>query len=244
MKSIPASVAIVADGDRPLDESIWIVAEARLSVAALAALLVSQPAYRVVREVRGTAALVDAFDAFRPAILVVDADWTGWPLAIDADGWDGRTLVLLDPADDPSRFVQAARSGVQGFLSRTASGLSLALAIESLRSSGYYLDPLLAERIIQALREAPARAAATTTLSDQERNILVRVASGRSSKEIAREYAITAKTVGNHVANMVQKLNLNHRGELVLYAAQQGLATLDSPVPGTSVPFKNIADLR
>ena len=110
--------------------------------------------------------------------------------------------------------------------------------------NGYYLDPLLAEQVILALREGPVPAAKGRSLSDHERGILIRVASGRSSKEIAREYAISAKTVGNHVANMCQKLNLNHRSELVLYAAEQGLATLDSPVGGTTIPFKKVAALR
>ena len=241
---MPPSVTIVADANRPLDESIWIIAEGRLSVAALAALLVSQPSYRVVREVRGVAALAEAFDAFRPEILVVDGAGSGWPPAVDAGDWSGRTLAVIDPADEPSSLAHAARSGAQGFLSRSASGLSLALAIETLRMNGYYLDPLLAEQVILALREGPVPAAKGRSLSDHERGILIRVASGRSSKEIAREYAISAKTVGNHVANMCQKLNLNHRSDLVLYAAEQGLATLDSPVGGTTIPFKKVAALR
>jgi DNA-binding NarL/FixJ family response regulator len=234
---------IVADAELPLDESVWIVAEGRLSAAALAALLASQPGYRMVREVRGTAALAEAFAGFRPAVLVVDGEWFGWPLSVDAGDWGGRTLLLLDPADEPARFVHAARSGARGFLSRSASGKSLVLAIETLRTCGYSLDPLLAEGIVLALRDAPAPPSTRPSLSDYERDILIRVASGRSSKEIAREYAITAKTVGNHLANLCQKLNLNHRGELVLYAAAQGLATLDSPVAGTTIPFKKIATL-
>ena len=53
--------------------------------------------------------------------------------------------------------------------------------------------------------------------------ILLQVARGRSSKEIARDCRISSKTVGNHVNNLYQKLQLSHRGELVLYAAGAGL---------------------
>jgi DNA-binding CsgD family transcriptional regulator len=62
-------------------------------------------------------------------------------------------------------------------------------------------------------------------LSDRERDILVRIAGGRSTKEIARDCAISPKTVGNHVSNICHKLHLHHRGQLVLFALQQGLTT-------------------
>jgi DNA-binding CsgD family transcriptional regulator len=51
------------------------------------------------------------------------------------------------------------------------------------------------------------------------------VANGRSSKDIARQFSIAPKTVCNHVNNIYAKLNLRHRGQLVLYAAQRGLMT-------------------
>ena len=55
---------------------------------------------------------------------------------------------------------------------------------------------------------------------------MVQVARGRSSKEIARTYDISSKTVCNHVINVYRKLNMRHRGQLVLYAAQRGLTSL------------------
>ena len=62
-------------------------------------------------------------------------------------------------------------------------------------------------------------------LSGREQEILIQVARGKSTKEIARAYAITPKTVGNHVGNIRQKLHLHHRGQLVLFAVEQGLAS-------------------
>jgi DNA-binding NarL/FixJ family response regulator len=79
--------------------------------------------------------------------------------------------------------------------------------------------------MLTALRQAGRVAAQRSELSQRERGVLTGVASGKSSKEIAREYAIAPKTVSNHIANMLQKLNLRHRGELVLYAAEQGLVS-------------------
>ena len=136
---------------------------------------------------------------------------------IDASAWGMRTLLLLDADDDPSIFADAVSAHPQGYLSRRASRATLEAAIAEVYRSGSYLDPLLMDSVLNA---APA------LLSVRERQILVRIASGLSTKEVARECAITPKTVANHVNNMVQKLHFRHRGELVLYAAQQGLTTI------------------
>ena len=76
------------------------------------------------------------------------------------------------------------------------------------------------------MRQADDPTTGPAELSERERVILVRIASGRSTKDIAREYAIAPKTVANHITNMEKKLHLRHRGQLVLYAAQQGLTIL------------------
>ena len=68
--------------------------------------------------------------------------------------------------------------------------------------------------------------AADSGLSGREREILTGIASGRSTKQVARDYAISPKTVGNHVNNICHKLNLRHRSQLVLFALQQGLTTV------------------
>jgi DNA-binding NarL/FixJ family response regulator len=230
MNPSTVSAAVVADAHRPEGETVGIVADRRLSLASLLALLLREPRYRVIQEARGAAEMTALFGRFRPLLLIVESTWSGWPPSIDPAEWGGRTLLLLDPADEPDVFVRAAKAGVHGYLSRTASREAFASAIESVRSSGYHLDALLGECILSAMRGAsrtpvPVR----PSLSKHEREILVRIASGKSSKQIAREYAITAKTVANQVTNMYQKLNLKHRGDLVLYAAQEGLTSL--PVP-------------
>lgn len=245
MNASRLSAAIVADAHSPTGDALAIVAERRLSVAALAALLLRDTRYRVVREARGLAGVTQAFRSFRPVVLIVDSVWAGWPPLLDPSAWGGRTLLLVDPADKPDVFVRAAQAGVHGYLSRTASPAAFAAAIETFRTTGYHLDGLLGGGILSALREASYLPAAEgATLSLHERGILVRVANGRSSKEIAREFAITPKTVANHVTNMYQKLGLKHRGELVLYAAQEGLTSLECPDRRTTIPFKMVTTLR
>jgi DNA-binding NarL/FixJ family response regulator len=218
---------LIADGSEP-EQSIAIIADRRLTVAALAALLMKDPRYRLIRGVHGIEAVREALSLQRPGVLILDSTAATFFSAIDPSGWDGRTLLLLDPEDDPAVFLDAVRAGAGGYLSRSASRDALQAAVETLRETGFYLDPMLVERILPAIRRS--RDARSGELSPREREILVRIASGLSTKQVAREYAITAKTVGNHINSIYQKLNLRHRGELVLYAAQHRMTETSTRV--------------
>jgi len=199
--------------DQPVP-ALAIVADRRLSTAALSALLLKDPSYQIARREHGVDQVRAMLARERPSVMVLDLHAPALFALLDASDFGVRTLLLLDPDDDPSIFA-GARS--HGYLSRRASRETLQAAIAELYRSGAYLDPLL-------MRVRGRRA--PSGLSLRERQILVWIASGRSTKEVARACAITPKTVGNHVNNMVQKLHLRHRGQLVLYAAQQGLTTI------------------
>ena len=199
--------------DQPVP-ALAIVADRRLSTAALSALLLKDPSYQIARREHGVDKVRAMLARERPSVMVLDLHAPALFALLDASDFGVRTLLLLDPDDDPSIFA-GARS--HGYLSRRASRETLQAAIAELYQSGAYLDPLL-------MRVRGRRA--PSGLSLRERQILVWIASGRSTKEVARACAITPKTVGNHVNNMVQKLHLRHRGQLVLYAAQQGLTTI------------------
>lgn len=222
--SEPRGVAITYSGVLQPVRELAVVTDGRLSVAALSALLVKDPSYGITHEACGVGDVRAMLAAQRPQVIVLDASSSAFFSVIDGSAWGVRTLLLFDAAGDPSVLADAVRARVPGYLSRSASRETLVDAIATLYRSGFYIDPLLAAAPIATL--APTRERDNSALSIREREILVFVASGRSTKEIARECAITPKTVGNHVNNMYQKLKLRHRGQLVLYAAQRGLTTI------------------
>jgi DNA-binding NarL/FixJ family response regulator len=205
---------------------IAIIADRRLSVAALSALLLQDCSFDVLQSAERSSQVRRTVTSLRPGLLVVDSAREASLAAIDASEWGGRVLLLVDPEESPAALAEAARSGAHGFLSLTASRAALVLALDSLRQAGSYLDPELGSRMLGAWRDVAANPDDRDPLSRREREIVVQVARGRSSKEIAKTYAISSKTVCNHIINVYHKLNLRHRGQLVLYAAQQGLTTL------------------
>lgn len=210
---------------------VGIVGDRQLCVAAIAALLV--PAYHpsMLGSSRGFGPSSTMLMQLRPHVLVSDG---GIGTRFDLTPWGGRLLVLLDPDDGEEVFREAARADADGYLARSASRDALRFAIEALGRVGYYLDPLLASRIVHAAADAEMEGARSEPrLTPREREIVSRVALGYSSKEIARDYSLTAKTVCNHISNIYEKLKLSHRGQLVIYATQNGLVRggSDNAVP-------------
>ena len=167
-------------------ETIAIVADRRLTVAALSTLLLKDPGYQLIAEARGSSEVREALVTHRPALIVEARDDSSGALEGSQLGIRATTL-LVNPDDRPDGFASSVRAATD-----------------------------------QALQ---FRSLPHAQLSERERDILVRIASGRSTKEIARDCAISPKTVGNHVSNIRHKFDLHHRGQLVLFALQQGLTT-------------------
>lgn len=184
MSRHPLAAAILRTGA----ETVAIVAERRLVVAALTALLLKDPGYRLIAEARGTSEVRDALVTHHPAVLV-EAQDSPFPSPFVS----ATIRLVVDPEDRPDIFLSA---------------VCTAIAQAS-------TDPAGSRR---------------SRLSEREREILAQIASGRSTKEVARDCAITPKTVGNHIGNICQKLNLHTRGQLVLFAVEHGLTSLE-PAP-------------
>jgi DNA-binding CsgD family transcriptional regulator len=192
MSPRPVTVAVLAArvASRPA-ATVAIVAERRLAVAGLSAILLRDPDYQLVVEAKGIARVREVLAAYRPVVLVVEgaSDEGARIGSVDSRA---TSLLFVDPQEEPDAFIESVRSA----LSRA--------------------------------RALPV--GARPRLSDREREILARIASGHSTKEVARDCRISSKTVGNHVNNICQKLHVRHRGQLIRFAIEEGLATLE-PAP-------------
>lgn len=179
MSRDPLAAAIL----RTKAETVAIVAERRLAVSALTALLSKNAEYQVIVEIRGAANVREALEMHHPVLIVEARDssvpHSGSLLPLS------RTTLVVGPDDRPEAFAASVRTA------------------------------------IDEGRTTPER----SRLSERERDILTRIASGQSTKQVARDCAISPKTVGNHVNNISHKLNLHHRSQLVLFALQQGLTS-------------------
>jgi len=194
----PLSAAVLAPAARRgTSGSIAIIAERRLTVAGLTAVLQKAMDYQLVAEVRGTLEIQEAIDLHRPAVII-EAPLSEFPGSLLGDGQrdgSGVPTLVANPTDRSDQLAASIRAAMTSARAGTTDE----------REQGQAAQPGLSER---------------------EREILTGIASGRSTKQVARDYAISPKTVGNHVNNICHKLNLRHRSQLVLFALQQGLTTV------------------
>ena len=127
-------------------------------------------------------------------------------------------VIMLSMQTNPSAVKQALVSGAAGYVSKHASDTDLLDAIRRVAAGSRYVDPELGGDLV--ISDA---AALTEPITARERDVLFLLALGYTNQQIAALLFISPRTVDSHRARIMQKLNLQTRAELVLYALANGL---------------------
>jgi DNA-binding NarL/FixJ family response regulator len=132
------------------------------------------------------------------------------------------TVVLtIHPEDQYA--VRVLRAGASACLSKERSPELLVEAIRRAHAGGIYVTPSLGEALATRLA-LPSGSPPHTLLSDREFEVLVRLASGESTKAIAIDLALSRKTVSTYHSRIRRKLGLQSDVDLIRYALEQHLA--------------------
>jgi DNA-binding NarL/FixJ family response regulator len=127
-------------------------------------------------------------------------------------------VIMLSMQTNPSSIRQALISGAAGYVAKHASDTDLLDAIRRVAAGSRYIDPELGGDLVVS-----DAAALTEPISERERDVLFLLALGYTNQEIAAMLYISVRTVETHRAHIMQKLQLETRAELVLYALANGL---------------------
>jgi DNA-binding NarL/FixJ family response regulator len=127
-------------------------------------------------------------------------------------------VIMLSMQTSPSAIREALVAGASGYLAKHAPESDLVDAIRRVARGSGYVDPELAGGLVVS-----DAAALTEPISERERDVLFLLALGYTNQEIASMLYISVRTVETHRAHIMQKLNLETRAELVLYALANGL---------------------
>jgi DNA-binding NarL/FixJ family response regulator len=137
---------------------------------------------------------------------------------------DIRVLILSMHRD--KGYVQSAmEAGAEGYLLKADADTELFAAIERIREHGHYLSPLLCEQLAYGMFQTGPRGQELSDdepLSNREREVLKLVAEGFLNREIADLLFISVRTVENHRANTMRKLNAKNTADLTKYAIAKG----------------------
>jgi DNA-binding NarL/FixJ family response regulator len=140
-------------------------------------------------------------------------------------------IVILTVHDADDRLFEAIRSGAQGYLLKSIGSAEL---IEMLRGMDRGEAPIsrsMASRILEEfVRQDEAHGLdGELLLTRREREVLQWVARGSSNREIADALVISENTVKNHMRNILSKLHLSNRAQVMAYALRRGLVNNDEP---------------
>jgi two-component system invasion response regulator UvrY len=130
-------------------------------------------------------------------------------------------VLALSAHDDPMHARRALREGALGFLSKRSAPEALIEAITTVAAGRRYLDVSLAQKL--ALADLDGDKSPIERLSEREFEVFIRLARGETVQRIAENLKLSASTVGTHLYNIKQKLEVVNQSELTLLAIRHGL---------------------
>lgn len=140
-------------------------------------------------------------------------------------------VLVLTQYDDKEYAFPLLEAGAAGYIPKKAVGTDLVLAIRAVHSGQSFLYPSVAKAVVDRylqLKGGKRPKSRYDQLTDREKEILKLLAEGRSNKEIAELLCLSVKTVMTHRANIMEKLDLHNRTELVKFAIRVGLVDVGS----------------
>jgi len=179
--------------------------------------------FTVVGEADDADGAIDVVNARRPDLVVCDLHMPrGGGLAVVKACAPVAPIVILTVSEEERDLLDAVAAGAAGYLLKTTPLDDLRDALRRAAVGEPVFSPSLAALVLGEFRRL-ARQAGASPLSDREREVLQLVARGHSYAEIGRELTISAKTAENHVRNILGKLHLSRRADLVRYAVEHGI---------------------
>lgn len=136
------------------------------------------------------------------------------------------TIVALTIHEDEEYFFKMLEVGVGGYVPKRAAPEELLMAIRTAAAGEVYLYPSLTKLLVKdyVTQDKEVKAArALDGLTPREREVLTHLAEGESNSEIGAKLGISPKTVSRHRENIMRKLGLHSRVELVRYAIRKGI---------------------
>jgi two-component system response regulator NreC len=197
-------------------------------------LLESQSDIEIVGEAESGEQALQLAKELRPDVILMDIampDMTGIEATRQIKERDEAAAVLaLTMHEDDQYFFEMLNAGASGYLPKRAAPDELVTAIRTVSRGEVFLYPSLATRLVQDYLhrvDAGDQPVIYDELTPREREVLILIAEGLTNAEIADELVISPKTVDSHRENIMRKLNLHSRIDLVKYAIRKGLIELD-----------------
>lgn len=179
--------------------------------------------FEVVGEAGDADEAADVIRRERPDLVVCDLHMpNGGGMKVVRSCSDVAPIVILTVSEQERDLFDAVAAGAMGYLLKSTPGPDLRAALLRVAQGEPAFSPQLAALVLGEFRRV-VRRDGTQPLSDREREVLQLVARGHTYKQVGAELYIAEKTVENHVRNILGKLHLTRKQELIRYALEHGI---------------------
>ncbi len=151
--------------------------------------------------------------------------------------WPEIKIIILTISDNDNDLFDAIKAGADGYLLKSMSGEDLVSAIKNLEKGISPISPVLTSRVLSEFSklstgsnpsskksiQPQSQKSALANLTERQIQVLRLVAKGMTYKEIARSLSISERTVRYHMSEMIHRLHLQNRNQVLAYAARLGL---------------------
>lgn len=193
----------------------------------------------VLEEIPGLEVLAEAGDgeevlalltAHAPDMLVLDISMprkTGLEVARELRSQGSELgILVLSMHDNPEYVLEAVRAGADGYVLKDVGPSELREAVRAVAEGREYFTERVTHQLSVALREELERERQRSKLDQltgREREVLIRVAKGRTNREIAEEFGISPRTVETHRERVMAKLRIRTVAGLTRFVVENGL---------------------
>ena len=190
-------------------------------------LLEAEPDITVVGEAGDGDEVLKLTKERKPDVVLIDIAMPGTD-GLEATrrikaNWPHINVLVLTMHRTEEYFFEALRAGASGFLLKGAETDELINAVRIIHRGEVFLYASMAQKLVHAYLNQVDEAERSDGLSPREKQILKLLADGYSNNEIAEKLVISPSTVHTHRSNLMNKLGLNTRHELIQYARKRGL---------------------
>lgn len=182
------------------------------------------PNFAVIGEAGDAGEAVAVIRREQPDLVVCDLHMPdGGGIRVARECGEQARIVMLTVSEAERDLLDAVAAGAVGYLVKSTPVDELRTALWRAAQGEPVFSPSLAALVLGEFRRLHKSAGGAEALSEREREVLQYVARGHTYKEIGAQLFIAEKTVENHVRNILGKLHLNRKQELIRYALEHGI---------------------
>jgi DNA-binding NarL/FixJ family response regulator len=190
--------------------------------------LLEARSHTVVAEAKNGREAIEMTRRFKPDLVLMDLSMP------DVDGLTATKLlcaelpevkiVVLTASDDDANLFEAVKSGAQGYLLKNLEAKEFFTLLEGVKRGEPALTPVLARKLMTEFARPKAKAEDPDALTDREREVLELLVQGvTSNRKLAKQLGVSENTVKFHVRNILDKLHLHNRAQVVAFALRNRL---------------------